>query len=100
MKTLPENLVFIKKTREFTEQTIPNGLLKAHQTKAKVWGKIVVSEGQLRYTINEPEEETTILNQDVYGVVEPEVLHEVAPLESVRFHVEFYSKHIENEKDA
>ncbi|MFK7791021.1 MAG: DUF1971 domain-containing protein [Phycisphaeraceae bacterium] len=90
MKQLPDNLSFIQKTPEFDETSISAGLLKAHHTKAGVWGKIVVSEGRLQYTINEPEEEVLILDAKTFGVVEPTVLHEVKPLGPVRFAVEFY----------
>ena len=89
MKLLPDNVVAYKRTPEFTEETVPSGLLHSHQTKASVWGKIVVLEGQLRYSISEPEE-VILLDQNVYGVVEPAVLHEVKPLGKVRFYVEFY----------
>jgi len=55
-----------------------------------VWGKIVVLEGELQYTINEPETEVIILDSDHIGVVEPTVRHEVKPLGKVRFYVEFH----------
>jgi tellurite resistance-related uncharacterized protein len=55
-----------------------------------VWGKIVVLEGRLQYTINEPVKEVIILDEHTYGVVEPRVLHEVMPLGKVRFYVEFH----------
>jgi len=90
MKTLPSTVNFHKKTPEFDETSIPKGLLKAHQTKAGVWGKIVVSEGQLKYTINDPEEEILILEKNIYGVVEPTMFHEVEAIGKVKFHVEFY----------
>ena len=90
MQQLPENVVPYKRTPEFNEDSIPNGLLQAHQTKEGVWGKIVVLEGRLHYSINEPEQEITILDENIYGVVEPTVLHEVKPLGKVRFYVEFY----------
>jgi tellurite resistance-related uncharacterized protein len=45
MMTIPGNVVSYKKTPEFDETSIPKGLLKAHQTKDGVWGKIVVLEG-------------------------------------------------------
>lgn len=93
MKALPEILTAYKKTPEFDESGIPRGLLKAHQTKEGVWGKIVILAGQLQYTIHQPEKktETMILdNNNNYGVIEPTVLHEVKPLGEVRFYVEFY----------
>jgi len=84
------NLAPYKRTPEFNETNIPHGLLHAHQTKAGVWGKIVVLEGKLQYLINEPKEEIIILDETIYGVVEPTILHEVKPLGAVRFYVEFY----------
>lgn len=90
MKILPASLTSYKKTPEFTEETIPAGLLKAHQTKEGTWGKINVTEGQLYYRILEPDFEEVLLSSEKFGVVEPTVLHEVEPKGKVRFHVEFY----------
>jgi tellurite resistance-related uncharacterized protein len=90
MKKLPGNVVPYKRTPEFDELSVPAGLLNAHQTKAGVWGKIVVLEGELQYTINEPDSEVMILDKNNSGVVEPTILHEVKPLGSVKFYVEFY----------
>ena len=90
MQLLPENCVSYKKTPVFTEDTIPAGLLKAHQTKSGTWGEIVVLEGQLLYRILEPVLEEHVLDADTHGVVEPMVLHEVTPRGSVRFYIDFY----------
>lgn len=90
MKTIPEGLVPYKKTPEFTEESVPAGLLKNHQTKDGVWGKIVILGGTLEYTIIEPELEIIELSTSRHGVVEPTVLHHVKPIGSVRFYVEFY----------
>ncbi|ARN73753.1 DUF1971 domain-containing protein [Oceanicoccus sagamiensis] len=90
MKNLPEHIVPYKKTPTFDQDTVPKGLLKAHQTKAGVWGKIVILEGELEYTINEPETEVIILSPQRYGVVEPTIYHQVKPLGAVKFYVEFH----------
>jgi tellurite resistance-related uncharacterized protein len=90
MKNLPDSVTPYKKTPEFTELTVPKGLLKDHQTKESVWGKIVVLEGELEYTIIEPELEVIKLSSHQHGVVEPTILHHIAPLGKVRFYVEFY----------
>lgn len=90
MKQLPSTVIPYKRTPEFDEQTVPKGLLHEHRTKEAVWGKIVILEGLLQYTINEPEKEVIILDPDNHGVVEPAVLHEVKPLGKVRFYVEFH----------
>jgi tellurite resistance-related uncharacterized protein len=90
MKSLPVDVEIYKTTREFNEGSIPAGLLKAHSTKAGTWGKIVVVSGQLRYRILAPDVEEIILSPEKFGVVEPTVHHEVAPIGDVRFYVEFY----------
>ncbi|MEM7098985.1 MAG: DUF1971 domain-containing protein [Pseudomonadota bacterium] len=90
MKSIPANCQSYKQTPVFTEDTVPAGLLRAHQTKAGVWGKIVVLEGQLAYRIFEPDNESHILSPEQSGVVEPEVLHEVEPLGTVKFYVDFH----------
>jgi tellurite resistance-related uncharacterized protein len=68
MKKIPASAKPYKKTPEFTEETIPAGLLKAHQTKAGTWGKIHVSKGQLRYRILEPKFEELLLSEKRFGV--------------------------------
>jgi tellurite resistance-related uncharacterized protein len=90
MKSLPVELESYKQTPEFTEVTVPQGLLKAHQTKEGTWGKIVVVSGQLNYRILEPELEEIALSHLRYGVVKPTVLHEVVPIGEVVFYVEFF----------
>ena len=90
MKTLPDDVVAYQRTPEFTEQSVPAGLLNSHSTKAGVWGKIVVVAGTLTYRILEPVVEEVLLTPELPGVVEPTVKHEVAPHDGVRFYVEFH----------
>lgn len=89
MKSLPADVVAYKRTAEFTEETVPAGLLKSHSTKAAVWGRICILSGRLRYRILEPTVEEHELTPENGGVVEPEVRHEVEPMGEVRFFVEF-----------
>lgn len=90
MKNLPSEVESYKQTPEFNNETVPKGLLKAHQTKEGTWGKTVVLEGKLRYRILEPELEVIDLSPEKHGVVEPTILHQVEPLTDMRFYVEFY----------
>jgi tellurite resistance-related uncharacterized protein len=89
MKTLPPNVTPYQRTREFTESTVPQGLLRRHTTKAGAWGCIHVLEGSLRYRILEPALEEHVLTPGRPGIVEPGMPHEVEPLGNVRFYVEF-----------
>ena len=92
MKTIPEDVAPYQRTPEFTEETLPAGLRRRHDTKAGVWGRICVVEGRLLYRILEPEIEEQVLEPGRDGVVEPRVPHEVEPIGRVRFFVEFHRR--------
>ena len=87
---MPPGLVPYRRTPIFTEATLPAGLRRRHQTKAGVWGLIVVVEGRLRFRRLDPFVETT-LDPAAPAVVAPEEPHEVEPIGPVRFFVEFYA---------
>lgn len=95
MKTLPANVVPYKRTDEFTELSVPSGLLKAHNTKSGVWGKIIVVAGSLTYRILDPAIEEVQLSPERDGIIEPAIKHEVVPTPGVRFYVEFYRKEMD-----
>lgn len=93
--TLPHDVSPYHRTAEFTEATVPAGLLRAHTTKAGTWGLIHVLEGELTYRIEDPRRPTStvlLTPKDPPGVVEPTILHSVAPGKTVRFYVEFHRK--------
>lgn len=90
MKSLPVTVAPFRCTPEFTEATVPNGLLHRHTTQPGVWALITVLEGALTYRILEPHVEEHTLSPGHQGVVEPTVPHEVVPAAGVRFQVEFY----------
>ncbi len=89
MKALPTAAVPYRRTPEFNETSVPAALLRRHDTKPGVWGRIEVLEGELIYRILEPAIEEHLLQPGVDGVVEPGVPHEVEPRGAVRFFVEF-----------
>jgi tellurite resistance-related uncharacterized protein len=89
---LPQGVKPYKRTAEFTEDTVPAALLRAHATKPGVWALIHVLEGRLAYRVTDPRrpKSEVILEPGAGpGVVEPAILHEVQPLGPVRFYVEF-----------
>jgi len=86
----PDGLVAYKRTPEFTEMTVPAGLLRSHSTKAGVWAKIHVLSGRLRFAdlVLGTQQD---LGPGIHAVVHPQAEHEVAPEGAVRFFVEFHS---------
>ncbi|KKI21538.1 DUF1971 domain-containing protein [Sphingomonas sp. ABOLG] len=94
--SLPEGLECYKRTDTFTQDTVPKGLLNDHSTKPGVWGLIKVESGSLSYRVTDPRREPfeTVLTPEMEpGIVEPTILHHIAPLGSACFHVEFYRAH-------
>jgi tellurite resistance-related uncharacterized protein len=86
---LPAQVAAYRDTPTFDQDSVPAALLRDHNTKAGVWGQIVVLEGVLELGIDEPSA-TLTLTPDVPGVVRPEQVHRVRPLGAVRFFVRFY----------
>ena len=76
-------------TPVFDQDSLPDALRRAHNTKQGVWGLIRVLEGRLRYVVAESGAEQ-ILTPDRPGLVTPRQLHFVAPLGPMRMQVEFY----------
>ena len=89
MKSLPDGCNAYRRTATFSNATIPAGLLKGHRTKAGVWGRIVVLDGELLFRVLEPRIEEVVLSAGRDGIVEPGVAHEIAPIGDVSFYVEF-----------
>jgi tellurite resistance-related uncharacterized protein len=90
---LPDGLISYRRTGDFTETTIPKGLLADHTTKESSWGLIVVEQGTLTYRITDPRRpaaEMVLTPQSAPGVIEPTIVHHVEPQGPVRFHVEFW----------
>jgi tellurite resistance-related uncharacterized protein len=88
MPELPAHAREYKRTATFTQQTVPNGLLSDHTTKAGTWARIVVTSGELGYSFGEPRR-AFVLRPDRAGVVQPQVPHQVELRGPVEFHVEF-----------
>lgn len=88
MKSLPNHVQPYNRTPVFTQETVPAGLLKNHNTKENVWAVIHVIKGKLQYNIENGE--SIVLQPGIQGVIEPQILHNVSPLGEVEFFVEFY----------
>lgn len=90
---LPANIQPYKRTPEFTEATVPEGLKRDHDTKDGVWALIHVLEGRLAYRVTDPRRapvELILTPTSGAGVIEPTIRHAVEPLGPVRFYVEFH----------
>ena len=76
-------------TPVFDQDSLPDALRKAHDTRTDTWGIIRVLEGLLRYVIAESMTEQ-ILMPGRPGLINPGQRHFVEPIGPVRMQVEFY----------
>lgn len=87
---LPDGLVLQRVTEEFTADSVPKGLLRAHRIAEGVWGLIKVREGTLTFVEETHPITTTVLHGGDEQVVQPGVPHHVEPGRDARFAIEFY----------
>jgi len=84
----PADLAAYKRTPDFSETTIPAGLLRDHATKDGVWARLHVLEGRLQFVDQEGGGEH-LLDSGPHALIFPGRLHHVVPIGPVRFFVEF-----------
>jgi tellurite resistance-related uncharacterized protein len=87
----PDGLEFVRSSPEWDEHTVPKGLLRSHRIATGVWGRIVVRHGSLRFVARTDPELRTVVDRDAPQSIPPDVQHEVEPLGSVRFSIDFFS---------
>ncbi len=89
---IPSHLEAYKRTAVFTQESVPQGLLKTHTTAPGAWARIVVKQGRLLFTRlgGRPHQEELSPEKD--GWIEPENPHFLTCEGPVRFYLEFYRK--------
>lgn len=97
MLSIPDDFINYKSTPSFTKSNIPKMFLHLHNTKAGVYGKICVTQGELKFfgfteRRGDVEQEVTI-TAGQSALSPPEYWHKVAFLtEDTEFHVDFYAQ--------
>lgn len=84
----PSGLTEYSRSPEFTETSVPQALQRDHATKDRVWARLHVLEGKLKFVDQEGAGEF-ILDPGVHEVIFPGRLHHVAVMGRVRFFVAF-----------
>jgi tellurite resistance-related uncharacterized protein len=78
-----------KATPVFDQDTLPEAIRSAHNTKGGVWGLLRVFEGEARLVFHEPRREVRV-TPDHPAQIDPEAVHHVELDGPVRMQVEFY----------
>jgi len=90
MITLPDHVQKYAESPIFTEETVPQKLTSIHDTKAGVWGRLIVIEGQLDFIIPGPPQITRPLDVNTAAIIEPQRPHFVSLKGPVKFKIEFW----------
>jgi tellurite methyltransferase len=87
---LPGALRLVRLSPDWDERTLPTGLRRTHRLAAGTWGRIVLREGRLRFTMAAiPPLEVELEGAGATQAIPPGVDHFVQPLGSVRLLIEF-----------
>ncbi|MBL8930409.1 MAG: DUF1971 domain-containing protein [Kineosporiaceae bacterium] len=86
---LPPGLEVVRVTPTFDENTVPAGLLAAHQVAAGVWGRLVVLAGTVRFVF-EHDGATHDLTAGDTVAIPPERPHHLELTGPVQLAVEFH----------
>ena len=78
-----------KATPVFDQDSLPQALRNAHNTKAGVWGLLRVLEGEVRLVFHEPAREVAV-TVGTPCEIPPQALHHVEVDGPMRMQVEFY----------
>ena len=89
---LPDHLQVVRATDIWDERTMPAGLRRRHRVAAGTWGRLWVRQGELRFRLGTEPPLEVIVRPGHPQPIPPEVEHEVEPLGTVRFYVEFLQR--------
>jgi tellurite resistance-related uncharacterized protein len=88
---LPDGLQLVRTTPKWDEHTMPAGLRIAHHLSRGTWGRIVVLHGQLRFVARTKPIIDAVVNPGRAQAIPPDIEHDIQPLGSVRFSIDFFS---------
>jgi tellurite resistance-related uncharacterized protein len=87
---LPADLVLDRVTRDFTPDSVPKGLLRAHRVADGVWGRLLVREGSLTFVFEDDPDGARVVSEGGTQVIPPGRFHHLELTGPARFAVEFH----------
>jgi tellurite resistance-related uncharacterized protein len=86
---LPAGLVVMRTTPTWDDATMPDALRRDHRVASRIWGRLRVERGSLRFVARtEPATDVIIVAGDAQGIP-PDVEHFVEPRAATRFAIDF-----------
>ncbi len=87
---LPTGLELVRTTDVFDNDTVPKGLLRAHQVAEGVWGRLVVHSGKIVFVFEDQSDQPIVVAAEESVVIPPRRLHHVEMDGPASFAVEFH----------
>jgi len=88
--TMPPGLTLSRTTPEFTDSSVPAGLLAAHRVADGCWGRLRVLSGAVTFVFEDEPNDAHVLRVDERIDIPPGRAHHVEPATDARFVVEFH----------
>lgn len=89
MTELPAGVALVRTTPEFDATSVPAGLLRTHRVASGVWGRLVVTEGEMTLVFEDDGSPVRLCAGEA-SVIPPGRPHHVEPGDDARFRVEFH----------
>lgn len=90
MPKLPDDVVLARVTDDWTPETAPVGLGRAHRVAEGTWGRLVVREGSVHFIFEDEPDEVINVSAGEAQVIPPQRPHHVEFTGPATFAVEFY----------
>lgn len=87
---LPDGLEYVRTTDVFDNDTVPKGLLRAHQVAKNVWGRLVVHTGEVGFAFEDEDNALRTVAAGETLVIPPQRRHHVVLDGPATFAVEFH----------
>jgi tellurite resistance-related uncharacterized protein len=87
---MPPDLELTHTSKEFTDESVPPALLRAHKLASDVWGRLHVRAGELQFCFDADPDDPVELTAGQWVDIPPSVLHHVVPAPGAQFAIEFY----------
>jgi tellurite resistance-related uncharacterized protein len=86
---LPADLIVVRTTAAWDEQTMPTALRRSHRVASGTWGRLRVTEGSLRFVAGTDPVTDVVVDAARPQGIPPDVEHHVEPQGPVRFSIDF-----------
>ena len=87
---LPREAIAVRRTPTFDQESLPDGLLRAHQIADGTWGVLRVERGDITFVWESPDTPPRRMSIGDHQVIPPRIPHHLEVDGEVRVHIEFH----------